>query len=286
MRNRQVGNFFRSTRVTLYGTRRARRRGCRRRDKSRNRRTARAPLEHRAPRPRVPRHDDLHLGGVGKDAARRLARHLAPVHLVRDPRIALHQRLDRAHVRRLGIRHLSFPLRLERRIAQHRRRDDERGVRLVDVALRQLGIAEARAVSHQLVRAGARDPLDQQHVDRVLQHRAVALLLDVLEVFGRRPVCRVVLAHVADPAGELGEALSGGGAALPLHPQVLGLEELGPGDQGDARGAEDFHGGEGLGVRSSGWSDRALVSPSRRSVPPRAAGRQCRQESASPPARP
>src|SRR5438034_204053 len=221
-----------------------------------------------------------------KIAACRLARHLAPVHLVRDPRIALHQRLDRAHVRRLGIRHLSFPLRLERRIAQHRRRDDKRGVRLVDVALRQLGIAEARAMSHQLVRAGARDPLNQQHVDRVLQHRAVALLLDVLAVIGGRPVRRVVLAHVADPAGELGEALSGGGAALPLHPEVLRLEELGPGDQGDARGAEDFHRGEGLGVRSSGLSDRALGSPSRRSAPPLAAGRQCRRESVPPPGRP
>src|SRR5437870_6549032 len=46
-----------------------------------------------------------------------------------------------------------------------------------------------------------------------------------LEVVGRRPVSRVVLAHVADPAGELGEALSGGGATLPLHPKVLGFEE-------------------------------------------------------------
>src|SRR5256886_12496268 len=83
-------------------------------------------------------------------------------------------------------------------------------------------------------------------------HRAMALLLDVLEVVGRRPVSRVVLAHVADPAGELGEALSGGGATLPLHPKVLGFEELGPGDERDARGAEDFHKSELLGVRGLG----------------------------------
>src|SRR5213083_679054 len=213
---------------------------------------ARAQLEHRAPRPRVPRHDDLHLGGVGKDAARRLARHLAPVHLVRDPRVALHQRLHGAHVGRLGVRYLPFPLRLERRVAQHGRRHHERGVRLVDVALRQLGVAEPGTMSHQLVRAGARDALDQQHVDRVLQYRAMALLLDILEVVGRRPVGRVVLAHVADPAGELGEALSGGGATLPLHPEVLGFQELRPGDERDARGAEDFHKSEVLGVRGLG----------------------------------
>src|SRR5439155_4585918 len=87
--------------------------------------------------------------------------------------------------------------------------------------------------------------------------RAVALLLDVLEVIGRRPACRVVLAHVADPAGELGEALSGGGAALPLHPEVLGLQELGPGDQRDARGAEDFH--RVSGARVSGVSGSGKV---------------------------
>src|SRR3989440_3589800 len=245
-----------------------------------------AQLEHRPPRTRVGRHDDLHLGGVGKDAARRLARHLAAVHLVCDPHIALHQRLDGAHVRRLSVRHLSLPLGFECRVPQHRGRHDERGMRFVDVTLRQLRIAEPRTVSHQLVRAGARDSFDQEHVDRMLQHRTVALLLDVLEVLGRGPVSGVVLAHVADPAGEFGEALAGGGGALPLHPQVLGLEELRSGDQRDARSAEDFHGGEGLGVRGSGSRGQALGSPSRRSAPPLAAGPQCRRGSAPPRARP
>src|SRR5579885_1583489 len=57
-----------------------------------------AQLEHRAPGARVARDDDLHLGGVGEDAAGRLARDLAPMHLVRDPLVAGEQRLDRPDV--------------------------------------------------------------------------------------------------------------------------------------------------------------------------------------------
>ena len=62
-----------------------------------------------------------------------------------------------------------------------------------------------------------------------------------------RPPRRVVLAHVAEPAGELGEALAVGGLALPLHRQVRRLEELGPGEEGDAGLAEDVHGPGSLG---------------------------------------
>jgi hypothetical protein len=51
-----------------------------------------------------------------------------------------------------------------------------------------------------------------------------------------------VLAHIAESAGELGEALTVGGIALPLHRQMHRLEELGPGEQGDAGFAKDVHG--------------------------------------------
>src|SRR3989441_4631476 len=84
---------------------------------------------------------------------------------------------------------------------------------------------------YQLVRARARDAFDQQHVHRVLEHRTVPLLLDVLEVLGRRATRGVVLAHVTDAARELREALAGGRGAAPFDAQGLGLEELGAGGQ-------------------------------------------------------
>src|SRR2546430_14555568 len=86
----------------------------------------------------------------------------------------------------------------------------------------------------------SRDPLDQEHVDGVLEHGAMSLLLDVLEVLGRRPVRRVVLAHVADAPRELGEPLAGRSIPLPLHPQVRRLDEPRAGDEGDARGADEL----------------------------------------------
>ena len=109
-------------------------------------------------------HDDLHLGRVGQDAPRRLARHLPAVDLVLDPLVARHQSLDRRHVGRLGRLHLAGPLGLELGVAQDRRRHDEGGVRLVHVALGELGVAPPGAVAHQLVAAGPRDPLDQHDV--------------------------------------------------------------------------------------------------------------------------
>jgi hypothetical protein len=95
---------------------------------------------------------------------------------------------------------------------------------------------------HQLVAAGAGDPLDQHHIGAVLEHRAVPLPQDVLEVIRGAPPRRVVLAHVAEPTGELREALPIGGFALPLHRQMRRLEELGPGEERDARLADDVHG--------------------------------------------
>ena len=63
----------------------------------------------------------------------------------------------------------------------------------------------------------------------------------------------IVLAHVAEPAGELGDALAVARLALPLDRQVGRLEELGAGDEGDAGLAEDFHGNRReSGVRSLG----------------------------------
>src|SRR2546422_6522640 len=119
---------------------------------------------------------------------------------------------------------------------------------------------------YQLVRARARDAFDQQHVHRVLEHRTVPLLLDVLEVLGRRATRGVVLAHVTDAARELREALAGGRVAAPFDAQVLGLEELGAGDQEDARGAEDFHQVSGVGGWMSGSRARSsLGTPQARS---------------------
>src|SRR5258706_134417 len=120
-------------------------------------------------------------------------------------------------------------------------------------------------MAHQLVRAGARDPLDEQYVDGVLQHRAVTLLLDVLEVFRRRPIHRIVLAHVAEPAGVLGETLAVACLPAPLHFEMLWFEELRTGEQRDARRTKHFHRGYCASSRF-GVAHAALRSTSRSRV--------------------
>jgi len=56
-----------------------------------------------------------------------------------------------------------------------------------------------------------------------------------------RPASRVVLAHVAEPPGELGDSLAVARLALPLDREVGGLEELRARDEGDPGLAKDFH---------------------------------------------
>jgi hypothetical protein len=97
-------------------------------------------------------------------------------------------------------------------------------------------------MADQLMAAGAGDSLDQHDIGRVLEHRAMALLENVSEVLGGAPSGRVVLAHVAEPAGELGDPLAIGRVALPLDRQVGRLQELGPGYQGDPGSSDDVHG--------------------------------------------
>ena len=74
-------------------------------------------------------------------------------------------------------------------------------------------------MAHQLVRQRPAHALDENRVVRVLEHAAVPLLLDVLEVFARRALRRIVLAHVAQPAGEFREPLAVGAVADPGHRQ-------------------------------------------------------------------
>jgi hypothetical protein len=76
----------------------------------------------------------------------------------------------------------------------------------------------------------------------VLEDGAVALPEDVPEIFGGGPARRIVLAHVAQAAGELGDALAVGRLPFPSHRQVGRLEELGTADEGDAGLAKDVHG--------------------------------------------
>ena len=162
--------------------------------------------------------------------------------LVLHPLVARHQVIHGGHVRRLRGLDLRDPLRLEHRIAEDRGRDHEGGVRLVHVALGELRIAPPGPVPHQLVAAAPGDSLDQHRVGAVLEHRPVPLAEDVPQVLGRGPAGGVVLAHVAEPPGELGDPLAVAGFPLPLHLQVGRLEELGPGDEGDAGLAENVHG--------------------------------------------
>ena len=87
-------------------------------------------------------------------------------------------------------------------------RQDKPDVRLVDIALRELGEAEPSAMAHELVRERAADALEQAAPDRVLQHRAVLGVEDVREICLVRRPARVLRCHWcqdhAGPASQLG----------------------------------------------------------------------------------
>ena len=69
----------------------------------------------------------------------------------------------------------------------------------------------------------------------MFEDAAVCLFLDILEVFRRRPVCRISLAHVTQAPGELRQPLAIAAVADPLDAKVVGLLERGSREDGDAR---------------------------------------------------
>ena len=120
-----------------------------------------------------------------------------------DAGIALHEPAHRRHVGRLRRSHLGGPLLLELRVADDRGRHHERRARLVHVSLGELDQAPSCPVADQLVAARAGDALDQDDVLCMLEDRAVPLPEDVPEIVPGSAAGGVVLAHVAEPPGEL-----------------------------------------------------------------------------------
>ena len=74
-------------------------------------------------------------------------------------------------------------------------------------------------MANQLVGQRPAHALEENRVVRVLEHAPVSLLLDVLEVLARLALRRIVLAHVAETPGKLGESLAVGALADPAHRQ-------------------------------------------------------------------
>ncbi len=75
----------------------------------------------------------------------------------------------------------------------------------------------------------------------MFEDRAMALPQNISEVLGRGASGGVMLAHIAEPSGIFGDPLSVARFAFPFDRQMGRLEELGPGDQGDARGTDYLH---------------------------------------------
>jgi len=59
----------------------------------------------------------------------------------------------------------------------------------------------------------------------VLQDASVSLLLDVLEIIPRRAARGILLAHVAETAGEFGELFTIGALAQPIDAEMIGLQK-------------------------------------------------------------
>ena len=87
-------------------------------------------------------------------------------------------------------------------------------------------IGHTSSVSHQLVRERSAHAFDEQRIIRVLQHAAVALLLDVLQILARAARRGIPLTHVAQPSRELGKSLPIRAVTDPVDGQAGGLGEL------------------------------------------------------------
>jgi hypothetical protein len=59
----------------------------------------------------------------------------------------------------------------------------------------------------------------------VLENAPVSLLLDVLQIIPGGSVGGILLAHVTEPAGELGQALAIGALSEPFHLKVVRLQK-------------------------------------------------------------
>src|SRR6185437_10479790 len=124
-------------------------------------------------------------------------------------------------------------------------------------------VRPARAMPDQLVRQRPAHALEEHRVVGVLQHAPVSLLLDVLQVLPRLPRRRVLLAHVAEPAGEFREPLTVGSLAHPVHGQVSGLAEAWTREQRDG-GFVDEHGAAGRRERRDAGAEKNTGAAARR----------------------
>ena len=78
---------------------------------------------------------------------------------------------------------------------------------------------------NQLVGQRATHSLEQERIVRVLEHAPVSLLLDVLQVLPRRAAGGILLAHVAEAAGKLGQPLAVGAFSEPVNLEMIGLQK-------------------------------------------------------------
>ncbi|MDB4871739.1 MAG: hypothetical protein JWL97_2743, partial [Gemmatimonadales bacterium] len=142
-----------------------------------------------------------------------------------DPAITLHQVLYQANVASLRLVDLGPPLLLQDLVSYYRRRNDEVRLGLVDVPQTELALGESRHMPNQLVGQRPAHSFEENRVIRVLEHAAVPLLLDVLEVLAGRAARGILLTHVAETAGELGEPLAIGALTQPIDAKMVGLDE-------------------------------------------------------------
>ena len=158
------------------------------------------------PCPVIPGHDDAGFGGVGQHRASGLTRLLAAqnrVRLIGELGFQLGQQLGVGGAAGVGGRSQDL---LQFGVVLHAGRHDDLRVFFRHVALRQLRVGEM-PVPDQLVGAGSRDAGDVERHTRVLEHRKVPDVDDVLDVagVGRGPGIGLGPALIAGPAGELDE---------------------------------------------------------------------------------
>jgi hypothetical protein len=108
---------------------------------------------------------------------------------------------------------------------------------------------------NQLVGQRPAHSLEEKRIVRVLEDTAVALLLDVLEVFAGRPPGRILLAHVTETSSEFGEPLAIGALSEPVDGEMRRRGEGGTGDNGDA-GLGINHGAKIRGIGAAAMRRR------------------------------
>ncbi len=169
---------------------------------------AASQFDEMSPGPRVGGDEDFGFGCIGEYRSGCLARHFSALRFVFDLLQSGGQTIDQFDVGGVAFADGRQPGFVQFRVFGDDVGLHEIRVRFIDVALRQLGITEPRAMPNEFVGQASRDSGENKIPHGVFKHRTVADFEQVLQVFGVSTGARFGETHVANPSRHFTQLLT------------------------------------------------------------------------------